>query len=34
MKERYLEKIIEILRQIDNVWILEQIFRFTVNITK
>ena len=34
MKERYIEKIVEILRQIDNVWILEQIFKFTVNITK
>ena len=33
MKERYIEKIVEILRQIDNVWILEQIFKFTVNIT-
>lgn len=34
MKERYIEKIVEILRQIDNVWILDQIFKFTVNITK
>lgn len=34
MKKRYLKKILKILSSVQNVWILEQVYRCAVNITK
>ncbi len=34
MKREYLKKIFKILSQVDDVWILEQIYKFSVEMTK
>ncbi len=34
MKRTYLKKIFKILSEVDSVWILEQVYRCAVNITK
>lgn len=34
MRRTYLKKIFKILAAVDSVWILEQIYRCAVNITK
>lgn len=34
MKREYLKKIFKILSQVNDVWILEQVYKFAVNITK
>ncbi len=34
MRKEYVKKIFKILVSVDNVWILEQIYRCAVNITK
>lgn len=34
MKRAYLKKIFKILAAVDSVWILEQVYRFTVNTTR
>lgn len=34
MKREYLKKIFKILSQVDDVWILEQIYKFSVGMTK
>lgn len=33
-KEWYMEKIVEIVDQIDDIWILNQIHKFAINMTK
>lgn len=34
MKKRYLEKTFKILSSVQDIWILEQVYRCAVNITK
>ncbi len=34
MKNRYLKKIFKILSSVQDIWILEQVYRCAVNITK
>ncbi len=34
MKKRYLKKIFRILSSVQDIWILEQVYRCAVNITK
>lgn len=34
MKKRYLKKIFKILSSVQEIWILEQVYRCAVNITK
>lgn len=34
MKRTYLKKIFKILAAVDSVWILEQVYRFAVNMTR
>ena len=34
MKQEYLKKIFKILSAVNDVWILEQIFKFAVNMTR
>ena len=33
-KEQYREKIIEMVGQVEDAWILEQIYRFAINMTE
>ncbi len=34
MKREYLKKIFKVLSQVNDVWILEQIYKFSVGMTK
>lgn len=34
MKRTYLKKIFKILAAVDSVWVLEQVYRFAVNMTR
>lgn len=34
MKRKYIKEIVKILRQIDSVWLLEQVYRCVVNVTR
>lgn len=33
-KSEYLRKILKVIADIDSVWVLEQIYRFAVNMTR
>ncbi len=34
MRKKYLKKIFKVLSSVNNEWILDQIYRFAVNMTK